>query len=218
MIFGDSYSTFEGYIPEGYAIYYSTRDRAETDVRSVGETWWYSLCEDMGYNLVLNDSWSGSTLCYTGYNGDCSKTSSFICRLEKLIENGFFKENEIDTVLLFGCTNDSWANSPLGEAQFSDWTHEDLFSVCPAICYFIKRLKDVLPEANVISIINTGLKPEIGEAFKVASGHYGTEYIELCDIDKNCSHPTIKGMAQIYEQVKRYISERGVQSEYKNVI
>lgn len=31
IIIGDSYSTFEGYIPEGYAFYYSSK--AGTDVR-----------------------------------------------------------------------------------------------------------------------------------------------------------------------------------------
>lgn len=33
LIFGDSYSTFAGYIPEGYAAYYSTAYREQTDVR-----------------------------------------------------------------------------------------------------------------------------------------------------------------------------------------
>ena len=40
MIFGDSYSTFAGYIPDGYAVYYSTEEREQTDVRRVEETWW----------------------------------------------------------------------------------------------------------------------------------------------------------------------------------
>lgn len=205
VIFGDSYSTFAGYIPEGYATWYSTREMPETDVTRVEETWWYPLCADLGIELVLNDSWSGSTLGHTGYSGDCSKTSSFIFRLERLIENGFFEKETVDTVFVFGCTNDSWANAPLGEIMLDNHKHEDLFSVCPAIGYFAKRLREVLPEANIIFMINTELKPEIGEAIKVSCAHNGEYALELHDIDKRCGHPSVKGMEQIKEQLKEFI-------------
>lgn len=205
MIFGDSYSTFAGHIPQGYAVYYSTADRPETDVRCVEETWWHRVCTDLSLNLVRNDSWSGSTLCNTGYNGDCSKINSFIFRMETLEKENFFRDNAIDTVFIFGCTNDSWANAPLGEIKFSDFSSDDLYSVCPAIGYFIGRLKEILPEANIIFLINTDLKPQIGEAVKAASEHFGTSYISMEYIDKCCGHPTIQGMKDIAEQVEKFL-------------
>ncbi len=205
MIIGDSYSTFEGYVPEGHAVYYSNAGTPETDVRHVEETWWHQLCTDMNLNLVLNESWSGTTLCHTGYDGDCSKTSSFIYRLEKLIAEGFFEKNDIDTVFVFGCTNDSWANSPLGEIKLCDYQAEDLFSVCPAIGYLVSRLKEILPDGNIVFIINTNIKAEIKEAVKAVSDHNGTVYVELSRIDKLCGHPTVKGMGEIKEQVKAVI-------------
>ncbi len=205
MIFGDSYSTFAGYIPQGYAIYYSENDRPETDVRHVEETWWHRVCTDLSLNLIRNDSWSGSTLCNTGYNGDCSRTNSFIYRMETLEAENFFRENEIDTVFIFGCTNDSWANAPLGESKFGDWSREDLFSVCPAIGYFIGKLKEILPESNIIFLINTDIKPQIGEAVKTASKHFGTSCISLEYIDKRSGHPTVQGMKDIAEQVEKYL-------------
>ena len=57
LIFGDSYSTFKGYIPEGYAFYYSEDGRPETDVTALEETWWHQVINEMGANLVLNNSW-----------------------------------------------------------------------------------------------------------------------------------------------------------------
>ncbi|MBQ8642547.1 MAG: hypothetical protein IJ480_10055 [Clostridia bacterium] len=207
MIFGDSYSTFEGYIPKGYAIYYSGADCDNTDVRRVEETWWHRLCTDLNLNLIRNDSWSGSTLCNTGYSGDCSKTNSFICRLEKLEAENFFRDHEIDTVFIFGCTNDSWANAPLGENKISGYTKEDLYAVRPAIGYFIGRLKEILPEANVIFLINTELKPQIGEAIQAASDHYGTACIRMDYIDKRCGHPTVQGMQDIADQVKAFLAD-----------
>ena len=86
LIFGDSYSTFEGYIPNGFAVYYSKTGSGETDVRNVEETWWYPLIKETDSRLIQNNSWSGSTICYSGYQGDCSETSSFICRLNKLTD------------------------------------------------------------------------------------------------------------------------------------
>ena len=67
LIIGDSYSTFKGYIPEGYAPYY-TNEPGNTDVRRVEETWWHQLQAETDCRILLNNSWSGSTICYTGYN------------------------------------------------------------------------------------------------------------------------------------------------------
>ena len=78
VIFGDSYSTFENYVPEGYEVYYTEEGNPETDVTKVTQTWWYQVVTEGNMNLILNNSWSGSTICYTGYNNiDCSNTSSF---------------------------------------------------------------------------------------------------------------------------------------------
>lgn len=40
LIFGDGYSTFERFIPEGYKVYYNTNERGGTDVKDVKDTWW----------------------------------------------------------------------------------------------------------------------------------------------------------------------------------
>lgn len=202
IIFGDSYSTFENYVPDGYAIYYSEKSRPETDVTKVSQTWWYQVITEANLKLVLNDSWSGSTICYTRYNNeDCSKTSSFITRLHKMIEQGFFEKNKIDTVFVFGGTNDSWSNAPLGAIKYENWEKNDLYSVLPAICYFLKTLKDKLPKADIYCLINTGLKPEIYDGMKQACQMYGVTAISFDNIDKKCGHPTIKGMQDIMNTV-----------------
>lgn len=202
LIFGDSYSTFNGYIPKGYAAYYS--ETGGTDVRNVNETWWHRLISETNSELVLNDSWSGSTICYTGYqNTDCSQTSSFICRLNKLIAGGFFKENEINTVFVFGGTNDSWSNAPIGELKFSDWEKQDLYNVLPAICHFIFKLKETLPAARIVWLMNSGLKPEISDGMKTACEYYDITSIKFDCIDKIEGHPTVKGMEDIKNQILR---------------
>ena len=73
MIFGDSYSTYTGYVPEGYAVYYSGHRETLPDILNVKDTWWGRILDTTDATLVQNNSWSGSTIGYTGYNNsDCS--------------------------------------------------------------------------------------------------------------------------------------------------
>lgn len=201
LVIGDSYSTFEGHIPEGYGPYYGPERHPESGVLEVSKTWWKRLIDKTGSKLVLNCSWSGTTICHTGYNNaDCSGIS-FAARLDKLIENGFFAKNTIDTVLIFGGTNDNWAGSPVGELMFSDWKKDDLYSVLPAFCYILKRLSDTVPETRVINIVNTELKHDITEGMVKACEHYGVQCVRPSEINKVSGHPTAEGMEQICDEI-----------------
>lgn len=203
LIFGDSYSTFEGYIPEGYATYYAPQFGG-CDLTRVEETWWHPLMEDNRMHLVRNDSWSGSTVCYTAYEGvDCSETSSFISRLERLERDGFFRENEIDTVFVFGATNDSWNEfAKNGDLMLEGWKKEDLYFVLPALGYFFCRLREILPNAKIYAIVNTELDAGVTEGISRAARAFGAKPVVLRDIDKENNHPTVRGMAQIKHQVE----------------
>ena len=203
MIFGDSYSTFKGHIPEGYASWYPSNEKCgETDVNEVEKTWWHQVMKEADLDLVLNNSWSGSPIGYTGYNNsDCSQCSSFIYRLRQLIKDGFFEKNQIDTVFVFGGTNDSCANAPLGVTQYDGQTEEDLYSVLPAIFYFFKLLRETLPNATVYCLINTHLKKEVSDALVEASERYGITPIAFEHIEKYWGHPTAAGMNEIKDKV-----------------
>lgn len=206
FILGDSYSTFLGYNPEGYEYWYDTAPSQMTDVTRVEQTWWMQLLARTHGQLVRNCSYSGTTICHTGYDGaDCSDRS-FIARLDKRIGEGFFRENRIDTLFVFGGTNDSWADSPVGELQYGNWQKEDLFRVLPAVCYLLHRLKTQLPKVRVIVLINGDeLKPEITEGLQTACRHYGTEQMTLGGISMCEGHPNIAGMSRIADQVQQYL-------------
>ena len=202
LIFGDSYSTFKGFIPEGYIAYYTAEGRPETDVTKVEQTWWHQVVKEAGLNLVLNNSWSGSTICYTGYEGkDCSATSSFICRLNKLIDEKFFHQNKIDKVFVFGGTNDCWCGAPLGEVKKENWTHDDLYNVLPAVYCFFDLLRSTLPNAEIYCFVNTELKSEVAAALMDAAKIYNLTPVVFDKIDKKCGHPTIQGMKDIKNTV-----------------
>ena len=159
--------------------------------------------DELGATLVQNNSWSGSTIGYTGYNGaDSSTSASFIYRLGRLVDEGFFEKNEIDTVLVFGGTNDSWCNAPLGEMSFREHTRDELYSVLPAICHFAGQVRAAAPTADILFIVNDGLKPEVEGALICAAEHYGMPYLKIGGAEKVNGHPTELGMKAIKEQVK----------------
>lgn len=209
IIMGDSYSTYKDCIPSGFRHYYGKRDRDENHFAEkfkLEETWWYQTVEKLGLNLVQNNSWSGSTICYTGYdNLDASNVNSFIYRFNNLLKEDFFNKNQIDTMLVFGGTNDSWVGGPLGEMMFENWQKSDLYAVKPAICYFMHLLKENIPKVEVHFIINTDLREEVVSCIIDACNHYNYKYLSLENIDKVEGHPTVLGMKQIYEQVVSYL-------------
>ncbi len=197
LIFGDSYSTYEGYIPEGFDAYYPA-----LDVDDVSKTWWHSLLSETESEMVLNNSWSGSTICNTGYHGDCSETSSFIHRLEVLRDSGFFENNQIDRVLVLGATNDSWSKNALGEIRLSEISKEELFKVLPGISFFTARLAEIFPKEKIHFILNTQeISADIISGMKTLCEHYGISYTVLSEIEMQGGHPTASGMRRIKEQV-----------------
>lgn len=193
LILGDSYSTFKGLIPEGFSSWYPGND-----VENAEQTWWRIALEGAAANLVLNTSFSGTTICHTGYSGDCSD-KSFLARLEKLAAEGFFEKNKIDELWIFGGTNDSWANSPIGEIMYGEISREEKFKVLPGFSALLALAKS-LPIEKTLVLCNTDMKKEIESAYHEMAAHYGIPSLQLSEIDKEGGHPTAAGMAQIAEQ------------------
>lgn len=208
VILGDSYSTFEGCMPEGHETWYvpeGVERNLPTDVFKKEDTWWYQFIAETGSELVYNTSWSGSTICNTGYDGADFSNRSFVTRMDDLIKKDFFEKNNIDTLIIFGGTNDSWSDAPLGELKYEGWSKEDLYKVLPAVTYLLRRAKSNLLKVRIIFVLNDGLKEEINKTVSEACRKYEIELIKLHDIDKISDHPSIKGMKQINEQIKNYL-------------
>lgn len=205
LIMGDSYSTFRGYIPEGYAAYYHGDGRPETDVRAVEETWWHQLIARAHGHLVLNDSFSGTTVSRTGWGGDTTPTC-FTTRLNALAAAGFFAENRIDTCLVFGGTNDFWVPSPRGEWREGEAPAAgDLFAFFPSLAYLLTRANEVMPDARKICLVNDVFDEDFASGICRICAALGAEALLLSDIDKKCGHPTVRGMAQIAEQAYDFL-------------
>ena len=64
-ILGDSISTFEGYNPTGYSVYYNREQQYKNDLKSVRDTWWSKVIDMLGADMCVNNSYAGCRA--TGY-------------------------------------------------------------------------------------------------------------------------------------------------------
>ena len=205
-ILSDSYSTFKKWIPEGYATWYSEDgNTAENDVPNVTYTWWWKLLKETGMSLLVNSSYSGSTVCNTGYSGADSSRSSFITRMKKDIGEDKNISCKPDVIIILGGTNDSWADSPIGNLKYDGWTDEDLKQFSPAFCYMLHYLKLWNPGCRIINVINEELKTEIESAMTEACTYNNVECLKLSGIEKQNGHPSINGMEAIKNQIKNIL-------------
>ena len=188
----------------GYEPCYGDDIENGTDVHQVEQTWWHQLMAATESQLTANHSWSGTTICNTGYDGP-DAPNSFIRRFDRLIDEGFFEKYSVDTLLIMGGQNDDWCNAPIGSLQTGNWTEEDLLQYGPAICYLIHRIKIELPNVRPVFIINSEMKPEIMSYQREACALYGVECVQLDAIHKMNGHPSVVGMKQIYSQVFNYL-------------
>lgn len=202
-ILGDSYSTYEGFLqPDTNLTWYwkVTRTQA-TDVASVRETWWHRFITENNCRLCVNNSYSSTTICNTGYRKEDFSDRSFITRMTAL--------GCPDIIFVFGGTNDAWAGSPIGEYKYADWTKEELYTFRPAMAYLLAGLQEHYPNVDIYVLLNDGLGETIPESVKTVCARYGIDCIELKGIDKKSGHPTVKGMKQICDQVTGYLEKAG---------
>lgn len=198
-ILGDSYSTFTGHVTPAWNFVWYTGDTNDAnykrnDVHEASQTWWSILLADMGYTLERNNSFSGSTVCYTGYGKADYSDRAFITRMCNL--------GEPDIILVLSGTNDSWAKAPVGNYQYKNWTRRQLYAFRPAFCYMMHYLTQQYPKARIVNICNSELSTEVTETQATVCRHYKVTNVQLHDIDKQAGHPSQAGMKAIAQQVK----------------
>lgn len=197
-ILGDSYSTYRGFVlPDTNYVWYPRDSVQHNDVMNVRQTWWHQFLRKGNFRLCQNNSFSGATICHTGYNGDDYSDRSFVTRVPFL--------GSPDIIIVFGGTNDSWAKSPIGNFQYEGWTRDDLYGFRPAMAYMLSSLLDHYPGVDIYVVINTDLSAEVTTSMKTISDHYGIRWIQLHDIDKQWGHPSQLGMRQIADQLTQII-------------
>lgn len=192
-ILGDSYSTYKGYVePDTNYVWYADIPVNGTDVNSVDQTWWRQLAAKTGMRLIKNNSFSGSTICNRGYRGQDYKDRSFLTRLDKL--------GNPELIIVFGATNDTWANVPVeGE------TPNDMYALRPAMGRLLSEMKKLYPGSDIIFVLNDEIQGQQRKAVLEHCRANAVPCVELTLIDKISGHPSVAGMKKICDQIADFL-------------
>lgn len=204
-ILGDSFSTYKDWIPKEYTTWYGNGD---TNINGVEETWCHLLKSEYDMLLLCNCSYSGSTVCTTGYE-EMDDSQTFIFRMKDYLGEKNISAPKPDILFIEGGINDTYA-SPAGALQYRNWTEEDLKKSLPAYCYMLDYLKHYNPNTRIICMISDIVSPELQKGYIEACPHYHVEYLFFPPEESDTEllrdgHPTTKGHRAIYDAVRKYI-------------
>lgn len=142
-ILGDSISTYSGWIPSGYAIYYPSGN-----VNSVDKTWWYKLIQMSGMELCRNASWSGSRVSGVS-NGTTAAAGCSTVRINDLTNPD--TGDTPDIIICYISTND-WAGGIQCGAYESSYdlpTEGTINEIAPAYALMLYKLRNKYPDAAI---------------------------------------------------------------------
>lgn len=103
-VFGDSISTFEGWAPSGYAVFYDGERARAAGLHGAGDTWWGSLARALDAEVLANASYSGSMVSGAGFpaGSSCERSNALL---------GPAGEQPTDVFVFMGTNDYGWGSA-----------------------------------------------------------------------------------------------------------
>lgn len=221
-VLGDSISTFAGYNPGGYSVFYSGVSSIKLGVTAVQDTWWDNVISFFGGELLVNNSWSGSRV---------TKLPS----KDRLFPSGCSDErtawlhiNEVkpDVIIVYLGTNDWVRGVALADADGVLTKESDYCSFDFAYNMMLSKIKANYPNSEVWCCTLSETYISKNPNFKFPHSYGGihieeyNQVIKKCALNNQCrivdiyscnvpydtidgTHPTASGMLTLAENVIR---------------
>lgn len=203
-ILGDSISTYNGFIPEGYKYFYPY---PTADLSNVNQTWWMQVINQLGMTLLKNNSYSGS--CVSTGTGNSGATND--SRLNQLID----MDNKPDIIIIYMGANDC------GSSYVSLNTFDSSYKI------MIDKIKVLCPESEIylLTLPSTGIyddddKIKYNDVIKKYASEYELPLIDLSstftkdNYAQYCvdsCHPNKSGMKKISDEIiKQMLESKGI--------
>ncbi|MBQ7444360.1 MAG: hypothetical protein IJS71_00270 [Clostridia bacterium] len=139
-VVGDSISTLEGFIPEGYALYYDGPTKESAGIKGPDDTWWGQIILRLGGKLLKNNSWSGSTVSYHE-----EFTPGSFAHLDSRMSLLGCDDVKPDVIMIYMGVND-WASGTPIETKDG---MEERRSFCGSYRIMLDLIKKHYPDAEV---------------------------------------------------------------------
>lgn len=230
-VMGDSISTYEGYNPGGYAVFFPDYG----DVKDVGETWWKQTADNLGLILLANDSSSGAAV-----TGDSTGTDNPQCACNEFRTGALAGPGDTcpDRIIVYLGANDMLEAVPPGDNDGTRTVEEgEIANFSDAYTLLLDKLQAKYPTAQVycctlhpmgdygtdtpyVEFVNgIGLTAEdYGKVIVGIAENRGLSVIDLYDcgirvdnlqeMTSDGIHPTAAGMKCIAEAVEEALSCR----------
>lgn len=209
-ILGDSISTYIGYNPPNYKLFYDENISSKNGLKTVADTWWHQVISYFDCQLLINASYSGSKC-----SGENFPSANSIERINALHNN-----HVPDIILVYIGFNDFAYGAPLKRKNIFQFKSAAYFQ--DAYTIMLHKLNFAYPKAKIFcaTLAKTYIKNNINWCFpEMYNGHHplkdynsviriavrkhkfylvelGNLYYETLD----GSHPTKKGHKSISEQ------------------
>lgn len=209
-ILGDSISTFDGWIPEGYACFFPMNG----DVAQVEQTWWQIVLQNTGMELCVNGSSSGSTCAGDSTSPDDCGYGCSDYRIGDLIRSDGCLP---DVIIVYMGTNDFMKAVPLGDNDGTQVVEEGVIeNFSDAYCLILDKLIDSYPDAEIYccNLPEMGVwGPASGPVFvpfvnglELTPADYGKR-IEIIAAAKGCEVIDLKNCGITMENLQWYVSD-----------
>lgn len=140
-IVGDSISTYEGYNPQGYSVFYDREMQRENGLKSVYDTWWAKVNQALHAYLCVNNSYSGSKV--SGENFPAAVSEQRMNMLKT-------KEYSPDYILIYIGFNDFGSGVPISANQIKQGLNLDSVFFEEAYDIMLQKIISRNPQAKVI--------------------------------------------------------------------
>lgn len=137
-ILGDSISTYTGYNPLGYAVFYEGENARNNNLQSVYDTWWAKVNQFLQAYLCVNASYSGSKV-----SGNNFPAANSMERIRSLHTPNISP----DVILVYIGFNDFGYGVPIKRSTF---LRKDPSCFQDAYRLMLQRLKKQYPTAKII--------------------------------------------------------------------
>jgi len=218
---GDSITTLEGYNPDGALVYYDEAMFDETGIREISHTWWGKLLEYLQADVLVNDSFSGSTVSQELW-GMMYPSAISPMRLNNLNKHDI----NPDIIVVNMGTND-YANGVEIDIQ-ENLEETDYSYFKPAYDFMVEKLKEKYPTTEIWLMTLARTKnvsqadqdypadltkydiEDYNEVIRDVSDKYACKLIDIYKNDTRYEtidwfHPNKEGMITIFEALKREI-------------
>lgn len=223
-ILSDSIGTLEGYSVPYDATFYQGEKKLEANIFLPQDTWWGQVIEDLGGELLVNNSISGSMVCKCK---SCIVPTYGCCeeRTSGLDKNGIFP----NVIMIYMGTND-WGNGTK-VSPFNDKESKDISIFSVAYEQMIEGLQKSYKDAQIwcitLPVSDFGMREgkdfpywyrgrhlnEYNEAIRKIAKNKGCVLIDLYEnIPKFTTidgfHPDFRGMNTISQGILSMLKEK----------